>query len=314
MKKRSFGASLPKAFGFWLFLLAAFSPLLNGCFIKSIAINSVADGLAGQGDTWSSDNDPQLIRDAVPFSLKFMESILAATPRHVGLLTTLAQSFTEYGYAFIQSDAFYQDDRDYEKTKELNHRAKNLYVRARDYGLRGLDVRHDHFSDLLRKDPKAAVVKANKDDLDLLYWTGLSWMAAIAIGKDDPELVSDVPQAEALIYRAYELNPDYDHGALHDFLITYEGGKPAMMGGSAKKAKEHFDRALELNHGQSASTYVNYAEAVDEKEQNREEFEDMLNKALAIDPDKNPPTRLVNLITQKRARWLLAHEDTLFAQ
>lgn len=313
MKKRSFGASLPKAFGFGLFLLAA-SPLLNGCFIKSIAVNSVADGLAGQGDTWSSDNDPQLIRDAVPFSLKFMESILAATPRHVGLLTTLAQSFTEYGYAFIQSDAFYLGDQDYEKTKELNHRAKNLYVRARDYGLRGLDVRHDHFSDLLRKDPKAAVAKADKDDMDLLYWTGLSWMAAIAIGKDDPELVSDVPQAEALIYRAYALNPDYDHGALHDFLITYEGGKPAMMGGSAKKAKEHFDRALELNHGQSASTYVNYAEAVDEKEQNREEFEDMLNKALAIDPDKNPPTRLVNLITQKRARWLLAHEDSLFAQ
>jgi tetratricopeptide (TPR) repeat protein len=196
----------------------------------------------------------------------------------------------------------------------MNLRAKNLYIRARDYGLRGLDVRHGHFSELVRQDPKAAVAKANKDDLDLLYWTGLSWMAAISIGKDDPELISDVPQAEALVYRAYELNPDYDEGALHDFLITYEGGKPAAMGGSDKKAKEHFDRALVLNHGQSASTYVNYAEAVDVKDQNKEEFEDMLNKALAIDPDKKPGTRLVNLITQKRARWLLDHEDSLFAQ
>src|SRR5579862_4174272 len=88
-----------------LLALLVLSPLLNGCFIKDMAVNSVADGLAGQGDTWSSDNDPQLVGDAVPFSLKFMESILAATPRHVGLLTTLAKSFTEYSYAYVQSNA-----------------------------------------------------------------------------------------------------------------------------------------------------------------------------------------------------------------
>ena len=297
-----------------LLLLIGFSPILNGCFIKSIAINSVADGLAGEGDTFASDNDPVLVGDAIPFSLKFMESILASTPHHVGLLTTLCQSFTEYGYAYVQSESEYIADHDYDKSKELNARAKNLYVRARDYGLRGLDARHDHFSKLLMEDPKAAVLKANKDDLDLLYWTGLSWMAAISIGKDDPELVSDVPQAEALIYRVYAINPDYNNGALHDFLITYEGGKPEMMGGSVKKAKEHFDRALELNKGQSASTFVNYAEAVDEKQQNREEFDEMLNKALEIDVDKQSGTRLVNLITQKRARWLLAHEDSIFAK
>ena len=296
-----------------LFLLAS-APLLNGCFLKSIAVDSIADSLAGTGDTFSSDNDPELIREAVPFSLKLMESVLSATPRHVGLLTAACQSFTEYGYAFVQADSQYIADQNYEKSKELNQRAKKLYIRARDYGLRGLDVRHDHFRQNLMTDPKETAAKANKDDINLLYWTGVSWLAAISIGKNDPELVSEIPQAEALIYRAYAINPNYDDGSLHDLLITYEGGKPTMMGGSLKKAKEHFDRALELNHGQSASTYANYAEAVDVKEQNREEFEEMLNKALAIDPDKKPSWRLVNLITQKRARWLLANEDTLFAK
>jgi predicted anti-sigma-YlaC factor YlaD len=38
----------------------------------------------------------------------------------------------------------------------------------------------------------------------------------------------------------------------------------------------------------------------------------MLNKALAIDPDKEPANRLVNLLMQERARWLLANEDKLF--
>jgi predicted anti-sigma-YlaC factor YlaD len=299
----------------WLLpLFLGLSPLLSGCFIKSMAVNSVADALAGEGDTWSSDNDPALIRQAVPFSLKFMESILAATPRHVGLLTALCQSFTEYAYAFVQSDADTIDSFNYEQSKSLKDQAEKLYLRARDYGLRGLEVRHHGFKDLILKDPRAAVAKARKQDVALLYWTGVSWMAAISLGKADPELVSDVPQAEALIYRAYALDPDYDKGAIDDFLITYEGGKPALMGGSAAKARKYFDRALKLNGGQDASTYVNYAEAVDVQEQNRKEFEEMLDKALAIDPDKDPPTRLVNLITQKRARWLLAHEDTLFVK
>ncbi len=297
-----------------LLFLAALSLLLNGCFIKSIAVNSVADGLAGEGDTFSSDDDPELIREAVPFSLKFMESILAATPKHTGLLTALCEDFTEYAYAYVQCDADYIADANYPKAQELRRRAKRLYVRAFHYGLRALDTRFDHFSQKIMTDPKAAVAKAQKEDAELLYWTGVSWMAAISIGKDDPELVSDIPQAEALVYRALELNPDYDQGSIHEFLITYEAGKPTLMGGSIKKAKEHYKRALELNKGLSASTYVNYAEAVDLKEQNQDEFEEMLNKALAIDADKDTSHRLVNLIMQKRARWLLSRMDILFVK
>lgn len=294
----------------WIYipLFLGLSPLLNGCFIKDVAVNSVADGLAGQGDTWSSDNDPELIGDAIPFSLKFMESILAATPHHVGLLTTLCKSFTEYSYAYVQANAETIEDEDYPKSKEQKVRAKKLYIRARDYGLRGLDVRHGHFSEMLMKDSKSAVAKADKDDMDLLYWTGLSWIAAINMDKNDMDLLADRAEAEALIYRAYALNPDYDEGSLENFMITYEASKP---GGSLAKAKAHFKRALELNQGQDASTYLNYAENIDEAEHNREEFTEMLNKALAIDVDKKPAWRLENLIYQKRARWLLSRVDKM---
>ena len=289
-------------------LLLALSPLLNGCFIKSMAVDSIADSLAGTGDTFSSDNDPKLVGDAVPFSLKLMESVLSATPRHSGLLTALAKGFTEYGYAYVQTEGEYINDEDYPKAHEMKMRAKKLYVRARDYGLRGLDARHDHFSQLIRKDPKAALAKAKKEDVELLYWTGVAWMAALSADKTDMELIGDRPQAEALIYGAYDLDPDYNEGDIHDFLITYEASKP---GGSLKKAKEHFKRSLELNKGMSASTYVNYAENVDEAEKNKDEFQEMLQKALDIDPDKKPGSRLVNLIMQKRAKWLLSRMDKM---
>jgi predicted anti-sigma-YlaC factor YlaD len=288
---------------------------LNGCFIKAIAIDSVASGLAGQGDTFSSDDDIELVRDAIPFSLKFMESILAATPHHVELLTALTENFTKYSYAFIQTEADYIADENYHKAHELRVRAKKLFFRATVYGLRALDERHEHFSQMIMADPKAAVAKiTNKEEVAALYWTGVSWLAAISIGKDDPELVSDVPQAEALVYRAYALDPDFNKGSIHGFLITYEAGKPTLMGGSMKNVKEHFDRALELSKGKDASVYLNYAEAVDLKQQNRTEFEEMLNKALDIDADKDRSSRLVNLVMQKRARWLLSRADSLFVQ
>jgi predicted anti-sigma-YlaC factor YlaD len=46
--------------------------------------------------------------------------------------------------------------------------------------------------------------------------------------------------------------------------------------------------------------------------QDRAEFENLLKRALAVDPNAAPDMRLANLIAQRRARWLLSHADELF--
>ena len=45
--------------------------------------------------------------------------------------------------------------------------------------------------------------------------------------------------------------------------------------------------------------------------QNAAEFREMMEKALAVDPDDDPDNRLVNLIAQRRAAWLLDRIDDL---
>jgi hypothetical protein len=40
----------------------------------------------------------------------------------------------------------------------------------------------------------------------------------------------------------------------------------------------------------------------------------LLKKALAVDPDARPEWRLMNLVMQRRARWLLSREDELFVK
>src|SRR2546427_12543180 len=75
------------------------------CSRRALASKAMADALSGTGSGFASDDDPELVREAVPFALKTMESLLPEQPEHVGLLTALASGFTQYGYAFVQQDA-----------------------------------------------------------------------------------------------------------------------------------------------------------------------------------------------------------------
>lgn len=284
-----------------------------GCTtIKRTAMNQVGDALSGGGTTFASDDDPQLIRDAAPFSLKLMETVLADNPGHRGLRQAAASGFVQYAYAFVQQDADEVEAKDFTAALALRERARRLYLRARDHGLAGLETTHAGFAARLRAGPRAAVRDCTRDDVPLLYWTGVAWAAAVAQAKDNPDLIADLPVAAALVDRALELDEAFDHGAIHGFLITYEMNRQGGTGDPAERSRRHFNRAMELSGGGQAAPLVAFAEAVTVQQQNRAEFSALLQQALAINPDARPEWRLVNLVMQRRARRLLAEIDNLF--
>lgn len=293
-------------------LLAGLLAAGAGCSLKKFAVNKVGDALAGGGSTFASDDDPELIRAAVPFSLKLMESLLAESPRHKGLLFATASGFTQYAYAFVQIDADELEDRDLAAATALRARARRLYLRARDYGLRGLEARHRGFRATLQTNPPAAVKPTRVRDVPLLYWTAASWGAAIALSKDHPDRVAEIPQMEALLDRAFALDPDWGEGAIHTLLITYEMARQGAAGDPADRARRHFERAVALSGGRQAAPYVSFAEAVCAQTQDLKQFDALLAQALAIDADAFPEHRLVNLVMQRRARWLAAKREDLF--
>ncbi len=294
-------------------ILLSAGAFLTGCSIKQIAMDSVGGALAeSSARVYASDNDPKLVRDALPFSLKLMETLLDESPDNKELLLATTAGFTQYSYAFVEQDAFILEDEDYRESEKEIQRARNLYLRARDYGLRGLEAAHPAFSAGLRADPESTVATATIEDVDLLYWTAAAWGSAIGLSIDDPSTIGEMGLMEALIYRAYELNPDYDFGAIHGFLITYEMTKSGGDPSSEEKARAHFERAVDLSSGLQAGPYLSLAEAVSIPNQDRTEFEQLLNQALAIDPDTRPEWRLVNLVMQDRAEWLLSRTDRLF--
>ncbi len=238
--------------------LAVAGSLLGGCSIKRTAVNLVGDAITGGGGVFNSDEDPDLVREAIPFGLKTYESLLAVSPEHEGLLFASAQGFTAYAF-MLQREADETDAKDLSAAKKLRARAHRLYLRGRDYGLRGLEAAHPGFTAKLRRDRAAALAETTRDDVRFLYWGGAAWAGALSAAKDDLELMAELPVAGAMVGRVLALDETYERGSAHEFFISFEGGRP---GGSAGEARKHYRRALELSEGARASVHVALAEAV----------------------------------------------------
>ncbi len=291
-------------------LVALAALLLGACSIKRTAVNLVGDALAGGGGVYAADNDPDLVREAIPFGLKTFESLLEVSPEHRGLLLAAARGFTVYAY-LLQDEADRLDTTDLPRARELRARARKLYLRGRDYALRGLEQEHPDFTAGLRMDRISALAMTTGADVPFLYWAGVAGAGALSAAKDDLDLIAALPLAGALVGRALVLDETYEHGAAHEFFIAYEGSRP---GGSAARAREHYRRALEISGGRRASVHLALAEAVAIRDQNLAEFRSLLASALAVDPETDPGLRLVNTIARRRARWLEQRIPDLFLQ
>ena len=286
---------------------------LGGCSLGRLAANTVGDAIAQGGGSFASDDDPELIQAAAPFSLKLMESLLAETPEHRGLLLAAAKGFTQYAYAFVHEDADEVEAHDAAAALAMRLRARRLYARGRDYGLRALEAAHPGFRVRLEADPPAAVSSLTRDDAERLYWTVVPWAAVISLSKDSASAIAGLRPLDFMVSRLQQLDPDIDHGALHAFLIGYEMSRPGARN-REEIARIHFEAALRLSGRQSAGPYVAWAESVCVATQNRGEFVATLERATAIDPEAHPEWRLENAVMQRRARWLLGQVDELFLQ
>lgn len=295
--------------------LAVFPLLLTGCSVKKMAMNSVANSLSGGGTgAYLTDDDPILVGEALPFSLKLMETILLETPQHRELLIAAGSGFTLYAHAYVLQPARRAEFSDLSQSRLDRARAKKLFLRGRDYVGRALELHSPGILQGLRKDPAGAAAQLNREAVPAMYWYAAASGSAVSADKNDMDLVADLPVVSALLDRALALHEGWSQGAIHELLMVLEASGSMGSGGGFPKAEEHFRRAMELNEGRSIGPLVSMAETVCVQEQDRDRFLDLLDRALAFDVDAHPETRLANLISQGHARWLLSQADLLFVE
>lgn len=359
------GAILSARSSLAAWLLCAVLPWLGACSaVKTAGVNAVAGALSVGGDGWAVDDDPELIREALPFALKTQETLIAEVPNNGDLLLATCRSFTQYAYAYVETEALLVEAQDYRRARSLKQRALSLYLRARDYCLRSLAVRTGvevdegllgyarhravmaqvgSLTSQLRLDTASVLRQLDVGDRDLAYWTGAAWGAAVSLGLDRPELAADVPIVRALIEQALQfervggtaacdpatvpqlqptepsppsaLTAQFCDTTIYETLISLDA-LPEELGGSLPRARQHFQDAIDLSGGLSASAYVSMAASVCVQEQKRDEYVSLLERALAIDVDADSANayhrRLANLIAQQRARHLLEIVDDFF--
>lgn len=285
---------------------------LAGCAsIQKLAVNRLGDFLASGNSVYETDDDPELVGSALPFGLKLMESLLQTSPEHPGLLLAACKGFTVYSYAYVDGEAERLEDTDLDAARTMRARARRLHLRAWGYGQRGLAQATKTSPEALLGDPQPALARLKEKDVPLLYWSAASLGLAISDSRGEAEMIARLPVVEALLARARALDPDWDRGSLDEFDIVLAGTRPGTPL-DEKRLREDYERALKLSEGQRASLFVGYAESSAVRRQDAGEFRDLLDRALAIDPDAHTEIRLANVLAQRRARWLLDHVDALF--
>ncbi|UCF63459.1 MAG: TRAP transporter TatT component family protein [bacterium] len=287
--------------------------LLNGCSIKKLAVNSVANALTSEGTSvFATDEDPELVAEALPFALKTMEALLQSTPENQKLLIGTCSGFVQYSHAFVLAPAEVLEKTDLEQARKDKQRAKKLFLRARGYGLNALELKYTGISEQLQQDAVTAVSRTEKKDVTALYWTGVAWISAISLSTNDMGLVAELPVVKAILEKSLELDESWNKGAIHEVFIHFDASRTEAEGGGIASAEKHYQRAMELNQGQSVSPHLAFAEAVCVRQQDRDTFEQLLQKVLEFNVDQYPEFRLSNILAQRKAQFLLENIEDYF--
>jgi len=279
------------------FLLSAL--LLQGC-IQTMAIRTMG-GIMDYGlESFNEEGDLKLAEGALGSNLKLVEALIKGDPENTKLLLMAAQGFNAYALAFAEDDSI--------------ERARVFYLRGRDYALRVL-MQNPKIKESLGKDVpafQAALQTLSKDDVPALFWTAFGWGSYINISRSDLGAIADLPKVLAMMEFVRQKDPTYYHGGPYLILGSIEGSMPQALGGKPEKAKEYFERALEVNGGKFLLTYVYYAKTYAVQMQDQALFESLLKKVDDAPDDILPEARLSNAIAKRKAKLLREHMNDIF--
>lgn len=262
---------------------------------------------------FTGETDVKVVADSFPVLLKTVEMLYFNDPSHRGVSLMAGQLYVMYANAFVEKPAKYMSNDLYDKKYAELMRAKKFYLRGSSYALHALDLEYKNFLlDMFSGDAereKNALAKLRPHNVEAVFYGASGILAAFALEPMDADIFDRVSSACLMLERAAYLEPEFFAGGIWEVLTTFYVAAPEFLGGGLEKAKKAYANALKYSKGNSASTYLTYATAFCVPAQDGKGFDDALEKALAIDPNSNPETRLMTIISQNDARWMQAHRD-----
>ncbi len=303
-----------------MFRAGLFLPMLalvaiGGCNLNKFTADSTAPVMAAGSIALDRESDLQFAEDALPASLKTLETFLVNSPDNPELLLLLTKGFNSYAFGFLE--AHLERARLHGTQIEvdtLSRRAVLHYLRARTYGFRLLNYQELESAALGGDLEGAKRLAGNltKDDVPALFWVVQAWGAAINLAQDDPDMVAALPVIEIFMNRVIALDPGYFAGSPLGLAGTYHASRPVMFGGNPELAKELFDRGMKSHGDQNLLIPYLYARFYATQTQDRELFNSLMAGILEADVTAHPDLRLNNEIARARARFWVENVQELF--
>jgi hypothetical protein len=287
-------ARLKKTLIFGLF------PVLAACSPRTIALRTSADLMERGAAALYEEEDVQFAKEALPGQIKLAEGMLASEPDNRALLLMCAEGFGSYAFSFLEDS---QPDR-----------AKRMYIRGRDHGLRLLSrsAALKGLGTATLDQVKASLASAKEDDVPAMFWTAFNWAGYVNLARNEPAAVADLPKAVALMQRVHELSPDYHFAGADLFFGSYYASRPAILGGDVNKAKAHFMEARRRTGGKFLMTYVLEARYYAVAAQDVEMYRGLLGKVKTAEAGTLPNARLTDEVAKRKAATLMEKIDDYF--
>lgn len=318
--------------------------LFSSCAtVEKLALKQVSrmfagsDGDSGTIGAFLEDDDPEYVGEALPSLMKTLEILVRKTPDEPGIHFTTGMICIMYANAYIQGPASMLPSDEFEKQSQEMKRAKRMYLRGRDYLLKGFDLKYPGFREQLLSDQfDLAFSRVVAEDAQNLYWCGAGWLAMYSCDPLDMGTGATAYRGTALLLKAMQMDDALNGGAIHDILMPLYAAMPGMILSvqvkspqlksyydtyyterkvgmdSRERAIYHYRMAIFYSEGKLPGPYITYANTFSVPEQDPESFRTMLKSALAINPDENKSNRLMILLSQRKAAWMLEHIGDYF--
>jgi predicted anti-sigma-YlaC factor YlaD len=297
MKNSAYGAAIGVLLPIFICLICGAS--LFSCTTQQIAMRS----------------SPEFVGSLLPGIIKSSEAKLKKHPDNQKLILETGSYYVMDANAFVQGPASMLPSDKYAEREAAYKQSRLMYLRGADILEDGLEKRHPGImakAQAADDNDTAAFESLTKEDVPYIYWLTAAVFSAFSLDPLDLSIGMKAGAVSKLIKYAYILDPDFNDGVLDEFFILYYASLPQAMGGDLALAKIHYDRALQKTRGLSASPYVSWAEAVCIPAQNFACFKKNLNEALSINAGKHPSNKLLNVLSQRKARYLLDNADIYF--
>ncbi|MDP6616051.1 MAG: TRAP transporter TatT component family protein [Gammaproteobacteria bacterium] len=269
---------------------------LTGC---SSVVSSVSEDFsASLSSAMLNQEDPELVREALPAYMLLLDSMIDSYPDDVDTLSAGAKLYAVYGAALVNEP----------------HRAAVLTSRAREYGERALCSAEENACELggLDFDSYLEIIHSiDGDDVEALYSYSLANLAWIRANSHDYGALAGLPKVEASLEHIMELRPGELAASTCMYLGILNTLRPAALGGEPDIGRMWFERGIRLSDGNDLSIKVEYARGYGRLIYNRELHDRLLNEVLAADVKQSDLT-LFNMLAQEQAAKLLESADEYF--